>query len=259
MGKGRWPTWEEARRRREKAIALRKQGLSYRQIQALVGGSSSSLSLWLREVPLTDLQKTGLRRRKQDAIERTARKLHENRLARQAEIRAEAVEQIGTVSERDLFVAGVVAYAAEGLKNKPWSGSRPVQFINSDPQMITLFLHWLDLIGIKRESMSFRLAIHCNADVEGALAFWSDLVGAPGKDFLSTTLKRHNPKTRRRSVGPTYRGCLTVTVRRSTDLNRRIDGWFRAIVQHLNEGRQRHEEGTSPSYALRYWFRSGVV
>jgi hypothetical protein len=231
MGKGRWPTWEESRRRREKAIALRKQGLSYKQILAIVGGSSSSLSLWLREVPLTDLQKAGLRRRKQDAIERTARKLHENRLARQAAIRAEAAEQIGTVTERDLFIAGIVAYAAEGSKNKPWSGAKRVQLINSDPQMIKMFLRWLELIGVDRGLLTFRLAIHCNADVEGALAFWSDLVGVPAKDFLPTTLKRHNPKTRRRTVGPIYRGCLSVTVRRSIDLNRRIDAWFQALVQ----------------------------
>lgn len=97
MGKGRWPTWEESRRRREKAIQLRQKGMSYKQIRAIVGGSSSSLSLWLRDVPLTDLQKAGLRRRKQEAIERTARKLRQNRLARDAAIKREAAAEMGRV------------------------------------------------------------------------------------------------------------------------------------------------------------------
>ena len=237
MAKGRWPTWEESRRRRERAIALRRQGLSYKQILKIVRCSSSSLSLWLRDIPLTELQKAGLRRRKQESIERTARKLHENRLAREAAIRREASEQMGTVSDRDLFIAGVVAYAAEGSKNKPWRGPIRVSFVNSDPGMIRLFLRWLDLVGVQRESLTFRLAIHEKADIDGALAFWSDVVGVPSSAFLRITLKRHNPRTKRKMVGTEYRGCLAVTVRRSIDVNRPIDGWFRALVDNLSQSR----------------------
>jgi methionine salvage enolase-phosphatase E1 len=47
---------------------------------------------------------------------------------------------------------------------------------------------------------------------------------------MRTTLKKGNPKTRRRNIGPAYRGCLVVTVRRSGDLNKQLEGWFDAIA-----------------------------
>ena len=81
------------------------------------------------------------------------------------------------MSEGDLFIAGVVAYAAEGTKKKPWQTSRPVGFTNSDPRMIRLFLRWLSLMGIDRSSLSFRVSIHRGADVASALRF---LVGGRG-------------------------------------------------------------------------------
>jgi len=44
------------------------------------------------------------------------------------------------------------------------------------------------------------------------------------------TLKRHNPKTVRKNVGDSYRGCLRINVRRSSGLYRRIEGWARAAM-----------------------------
>jgi hypothetical protein len=227
---GVWPTWVESRRRRDRAIELRLQGMSYKQIRAVVGGSMASLSKWLRDIPLTDLQRAGLRRRRLEAVRKTARANHERRLAREAEIRRTTAADIGRMTERDLFVAGVVAYAAEGTKKKPWQSSTPVKFTNSDPRMILLFLRWLSLAGIERSSISFRVAIHQDADIEGALRFWSEVVGVPSGRFKRTTLKRGNPTTRRRNRGPGYRGCLVVGVQRSCDLNKQLDGWFDAMV-----------------------------
>jgi hypothetical protein len=205
--------------------------MSYKQIRAVVGGSMASLSKWLRDIPLTDLQRAGLRRRRLDAVRKTARANHERRLAREAEIRRTTAAEIGSVTERDLFIAGVVAYAAEGTKKKSWQRSRSVMFTNSDPRMIVLFLRWLSLVGIDRSSLSFRLSIHRDADVEGALRFWSDLVGVPPEGFKRTTLKKGNPRTQRRNIGPDYRGCLVVGANRSCDLNKQLDGWFDALVR----------------------------
>ena len=94
-------------------------------------------------------------------------------------IRSDACNQIAEISESELFVAGVVAYWAEGAKNKPWRHGSAVKFINSDPSLIRLFLAWLQLVGVSSDRLIFRLHIHESADVEGALAFWSDVVRAP--------------------------------------------------------------------------------
>ena len=45
---------------RETAVAMRREGRSYREIREVVGVSKSTLSLWLRDIPLTEEQKLAL-------------------------------------------------------------------------------------------------------------------------------------------------------------------------------------------------------
>jgi hypothetical protein len=204
----------------------------------------ASLSLWLRDIPLTDQQRRRLLERR--VANGRARGLanQERRLRREAEIRRAATEQVGRLSQRDLFVAGVIAYAAEGSKRKPWLTSCQVQFVNSDPGMIRLFLAWLDLVGVDRDAVKFRLAIHEDADAGRALNEWAHILAVSPQRFHRTTLKRGNPRTRRRNVGKDYRGCLVVHVRRSGDLNKRLEALFQSIVDRLGPcsyGRVRNE------------------
>jgi hypothetical protein len=231
VSKGTWPTWEESRRRREKAIALRRLGMSYKEIRALVGGSSASMSLWLRDIPVPPEDRVRLRNRQLEATKKTGRANHRRRLEKQDRIRHEAAIELGPVSQRDLFVAGVALYAAEGSKQKPWHTGSPTVLINSDAGIIRLFLRWLRLIGVEDHCLTFRVAIHETADAEAAVAYWAQVARVSPGRFMRTTFKHGNPKTRRRNIGATYRGCLVVGVRRSTDLTRRIDGWFNALVQ----------------------------
>jgi hypothetical protein len=231
-----WPTRAESFQRRARAIELRHQGLSYKQIRSILGsGSISTLSVWLRDIPVSPVQRRRLRGRSLEAIRRTARANHKRRLAREAHIRRTTAADIGQLSERDLFLAGVVAYAAEGTKKKPWQTSMAVKFTNSDPRMILLFLGWLSLLGIDRSSLSYRVTIHQDADAVSALGFWSDVVGVPSTHFARTVFKKGNPKTPRRNTGAEYRGCLVVSVYRSGDLNKQLEGWFDAMTGRLEE------------------------
>jgi hypothetical protein len=132
----------------------------------------------------------------------------------------------------------MVAYAAEGSKRKPWQSSCQVKFVNSDPRMIRLFLAWLTLVGVDTASVTFRVAIHSDADVAGAVDYWANVVGVPPDRFLRTTLKRGNPETPRRNVGRSYRGCLIVHVRRSGDLNKRLEAWFQSLTDRIDPSGQ---------------------
>ena len=167
---------------------------------------------------------------------RTIEALRGRRKARQEHTSKAAESQIQELAESELFVAGVVAYWAEGAKGKPWSRSPSVLFVNSDSGMIRLFLAWLQLLGIGPERWAFRVSIHESADVEAAVTYWAGVVGVPASQFQSPSLKRHNPKTVRKNVGADYHGCLIVTVRRSTELGRQIAGWFEGLVRNLPAG-----------------------
>lgn len=47
--------------------------------------------------------------------------------------------------------------------------------------------------------------------------------------------QRHNPKTVRKSVGESYRGCLVIKVLKGADLYRRIEGSWYGIVESVRE------------------------
>jgi hypothetical protein len=227
------PAWTKRPRAkddlRETAIAMRKEGRSYREIGEVVGVSKGTLSLWLRDVPLTEDQQRALTVRGPEAT--SARHAENRALAarRRASVRSHAREQVAGLSESELFVAGVVAYWAEGSKNKPWRHGQSVQFMNSDPAMIRLFLAWLRLVGVSSDRLVFRLHIHESAAASDAIGFWSQVVEAPESQFGNPTIKRHKPLTVRKNVGPDYHGCLVVYVRNSATLNLQIEGWFEGL------------------------------
>lgn len=222
---------------REKAVALRLEGRSYKEIAAVLGVSKSTLSLWLRDVALTDEQRAALAGRRLSAVQRRAEGGRSRRIRRQEFVKSHARAEIADLTGRELLIAGVVAYWAEGSKDKPWQRRERVVFANSDPDLIRLFLRWLELLGVSRDQLILVLQIHESGHVPGALAFWADVVGVPVDVFSRPVLKRHNPKTVRKNTGLSYRGCLVVSVRRGTDLYRQIAGWWASIVEHAGDVR----------------------
>lgn len=206
---------------REKARELRTRGQSYNEIAAELNVSKSSVSLWVRDLPVPPRFEYVHNERRQEGL----RRYNSARTARQtAEIQAAAAE-VGELTDRELLLAGSIAYWCEGAKNKPNRKSSRVVFINSDPALIAFFLRFLDAAGVKGEDLVFRVHIHENADAEAAQLFWLKLTGAEPEQFRTPTLKRHNPKTNRTNVGESYHGCLRVDVRRCASLYRRIEGW----------------------------------
>ncbi|MGW2555896.1 terminase gpP N-terminus-related DNA-binding protein [Streptomyces sp. NPDC001635] len=217
---------------RERARELRLQGWTYDRIETELGCSRSSVSLWVRDLPRPERKRS---REEASAIsnrgweEKLRIRDEERRRAKKA-----AEQAIGVLSSRELFLVGVGLYWAEGGKDKPYDRRETVTFVNSDPGMIEVFLAWLDLVGVERGRLRFTVMIHENADVAGAEQYWAGLVGADRSTFNKTTLKKHNPRTVRKNVGDSYRGCLVIKVLKGADLYRRIEGSWYGIVLGAN-------------------------
>lgn len=225
MGRGRVDP-----ERRAAALAMRLEGRSYREITAALGVPKSTLSGWLSDVPLSDEHRTRLAQRSEEGIRSRAVAIRAGRIRRTEVLQAAAAAEIGQLTDRELFLLGVAAYWCEGAKEKPWGRSHVVSFINSDPSLIRLFVAWTALVGIDSQDLIYRLSIHERADVAAATAHWRAIVGGEDGQWRRATLKRHRPSTVRQNTGDAYVGCLVVSVRRSTELNRRIAGWWNGIA-----------------------------
>jgi transcriptional regulator with XRE-family HTH domain len=216
---------------RAKARDLREQGLDYKQIAKELGVSKSSVSLWVRDMPRP--ARLSYEECRQRSAEGVRQYWATERPIREAERRADcaaAAAQIGALNDREILIAGAIAYWCEGTKNKPYRRDDRVTFMNSDPALVTFFLRFLDTAGISRDQLIFRVCIHESADVSAAQRFWMDVTQAQPAQFRRPLLKRHNPKTVRKNTGDGYHGCLRIDVRRSSGLYRQIEGWAAAAM-----------------------------
>jgi hypothetical protein len=148
---------------------------------------------------------------------------------RTTDVAASAAE-IDDLTDREILIAGAVAYWCEGSKRKPHLNLERVVFVNSDAGLIRFFLRFLATAGVPWSDLRFCVHIHESADVEKAQQFWQEVTGAPSDQFTKPALKRHNPKTNRKNVGDDYHGCLRVSVHRSSGLYRKIEGWASAAL-----------------------------
>ena len=200
---------------KEVAINLRKQGKTYSEILSTVSVAKSTLAIWLQSVNLSKKQK--------------------QRINKQNKIFSEAKSEIGSFSKRELFLAGVFLYWAEGAKEKEYYPGSPLRFANSDPYMIKLFLNWLQNVGVKKERICFDIYLHKNNKyrVLEVIDYWSRHTGF-SKKLFRVYYKKDIPKTKRKNIHPdTYFGLVRIYVKESSDLVRSISGWVQGIVEHL--------------------------
>ena len=166
---------EERLRARE---LRQREGLPIKEIARRVGCATSSVSVWVRDVPLTDDQIETLRQmnpaynRQLRGANRNAEKGRERRLGYQAEGRALAVR-----GDR-LHAAGAMLYWAEGDKG----GKNVARLSNSDPELVRFFLDFARrTFNVPNERV--RIACHLFADhIEKQYAieqFWLDRLQLP--------------------------------------------------------------------------------
>nr|WP_230417007.1 helix-turn-helix domain-containing protein [Micromonospora tarapacensis] len=225
---------------RAEAVAFRRMGYSVPEIAGRLGVSRSTAYLWLRHLPLDQQSGGGQERRHLHSKTMTEARWAAHRRARdeaQGQTHALAAQVVGQLDDRDLLLVGAVIYWCEGAKSKPWRRYDHVQFINSDPGLLSLFLRFLETCGVDRAVPTYRVSIHETADAIAAAEWWATELRLPPDRFRRATLKRHNPATLRRNTGEDYRGCLVINVPRSRELYWRIEGMiaelFRAAAGHI--------------------------
>ncbi|MFI7076103.1 helix-turn-helix domain-containing protein [Micromonospora sp. NPDC049903] len=219
---------------RAEAVALRSVGHSVPDIAQRLGVSRSTAYLWVRDLPLDRQSQSGLERRRVRSRAASEARWATHRRTRdeaQAAVHAAAADVVGgRLEERDLLL-GAAIYWCEGAKSKPWRRYDHVQFVNSDPGLLALFLRFLETCGVDRAAPTYRVSIHESADPVAAAGWWAEELRLPLARFQRANVKKHNPVTVRRNTGEGYRGCLVINVPRSRELYWRIEGMIAELFR----------------------------
>jgi transcriptional regulator with XRE-family HTH domain len=198
---------------RQEARRLRRQGLSVREIERRLKVSKSSVSLWVRDVPLTAEQLERLRRnngrhpRQVKAAMRKAHVARERRRTYQTEGRALA--RRGDT----LHAAGAMLYWAEGSKNR-----NAARIANADPEVLRFFLRFLrtyfDVDGDRVRVTCNLFADHLERQRE-IEQFWLDALELPRtslcRSIVNVYSKYSQKKRKNRLPYGTCRLCVNST------------------------------------------------
>jgi hypothetical protein len=219
------------------ARKLRRKGYSIFSIARCLGVSKSSVSVWCRDLKLTQKQANRLLENAINAGHKGRmigaemnRRKKEERIAFHKE---SGEKEIGKLSDRDLLMTGIALYWGEGNKK----GKTKLSFANSDPEAILFMYKWFQKamdVG-KNEFMPriFINEIH-GSRIKKVVKFWSSLLNLPieqfGKPFL---LKMKQKKVYENHDN--YYGVLALGVRKSTDLKYRILGLINALKNSNKE------------------------
>ena len=211
-----------------KAIELRKQGLTYREILAVLPVAKSSLSLWFQDLPLSKEEKNVLKKRKDSNISKgriaAAASNRKHKIAREATYLAESRIQFLESTSDPLFHTGVSLYWAEGAKRND-----SFLFMNSDVAMIDTMLKWLEkYTEYKRQDLGFRLYLHEPFAHQQWEKWWAKELQVDLIQFKKTIIKPTNLGIKKR---PNYKGCLRIEVPRSTKLLIMMKFWINMIVE----------------------------
>lgn len=230
--RSRCARWDGLKRweRRELARELRSQGLSYREIGLLIPAAKGSLSLWCRDVELSEATLASLQNLRscgrQVAMAQVGQRRHHARQLEIQALRAAARRDAGVRTNDPAWVAGMVAYWAEGAKT-----SNRLKFSNSDPSMIRLFIAWSrTYLDRGPEAMTCHLHLHSGQTERDEISYWSRVTGIDERNFGRSFIKPTGTGHRKRIL---YHGVATVAPRRSTDLLHTVLGWIDGYVETI--------------------------
>ena len=173
---------------KEKAIRLRLAGQSYSQIKAQLGVSKSTLNLWLKNYPLSKDQIDELFESKHKWIEKIRNTKALKKQNRRLSVLNKISNDIGAMSARELFLAGLFLYWGEGGKTQ----EATTCLTNTNPAMLIFFVQWLLNLGVSKDKIKVRLQIYKDMDRESTIDFWSKTLDIPRGQFNNPQIKETN-------------------------------------------------------------------
>jgi hypothetical protein len=172
---------------REKVFNLRKQGMSYSQIKKVIPLSKSTLSRWLRNLPLTKERIRELRDNNAQRIERYRETRRRNWEKRLNSTLKEERKKLIPLTNKQLYLAGLLLYWGEGLKSLKGS----VSLNNTDPKIVKFYLYWLiRVLKVNKKNLKVYIHLYDDMDINKEIHFWSTELNIPLTQFNKPYIKK---------------------------------------------------------------------
>ncbi|PJE64033.1 hypothetical protein COU89_00025 [Candidatus Roizmanbacteria bacterium CG10_big_fil_rev_8_21_14_0_10_45_7] len=167
------------------ALTLRRLGKSYNEIKQQLNVSKSTLSLWLRNYPLSEERLYQLRTA-QRKIEKYRATMLLKREKRLASYYKKQKQLLLPLSERECLLAGIFLYWGEGNK----VSSHVVSVSNTDPNVLKFTLLWMTKsLRIPKKDIKVRLHLYKDMDINKETSFWVKKLNISRSNFGNPYIK----------------------------------------------------------------------
>lgn len=143
-------------------------------------------------------------------------------------LKEEGIKEIGKFSTRDLFIAGITLYWAEGFKHKDESR---LGLATSDPKMAKFYISWLSkCLRITNSQLALRVTANISHSqrIKEIQKFWSDYLNIPLVQFTKPFFQKE--KWHKEFTNPqSYHGVIRIHVSKSLDFLRKMRGWLEGL------------------------------
>jgi transcriptional regulator with XRE-family HTH domain len=170
---------------KQKALIMRRQGMSYSQIKEKLGVSKSTLSGWLYSMPLSEKRIRELQADSPIRIERYRNTMRAKREKKFTEAYQKMSHKIKKLSSRELFLAGLFLYWAEGSKTT----NAAIGLTNTNPNMLKFYIRWLKSFGVKRDQLRVSLHLYSDMNIKKQEKYWSKELSIPLSQFRKSYIK----------------------------------------------------------------------
>jgi len=216
---------------KSKAQQLRQQGLSIKQIAEKLIVSKGSVSAWVRDIEIPKDLLVNVENRLRLGREHSRKSRLVNIAKLNAELNAKCKEEVLPLSNRDLWMAGLMLYAGEGFKSSRVSGQR-VEVANSNPEILRVFINFLTKVClVPKEEIRIRLMLYEDIKPEEARRFWSNELGITLNQFCSPFIKQSYKDIPFRHLRRSPYGTAHVILY-DTKVYKKIIGWLRAVYEY---------------------------
>ena len=179
---------------REEFVRLRvKEELSYSEIQKRLAIPKSTLSYWLKDMPLSKERVSYLRakgRKNAEAkIEEYRNSMQVKREKEDYRIYKRYIKKLEKIidSENIFFIAGLMIYLGEGDKKN----RNRVNLANTDVEIIKFFLKWvIHFFDVSKKDVRIQLHLYENMEIEEQQCFWVEELGIPLEQFYKTQVRK---------------------------------------------------------------------